>query len=302
MARSRNIKPGFFENEDLADCGPYAMLLFAGLWTLADRAGRLEDRPRRIKAQLLPYFDVDVDDELCKLEEGGFVTRYMALDGQRYIQIVNFTRHQNPHIKEAPSTIPAPDTHEESPEETAEENVSVRLVTLEKCDDDNTSQEHRASTVQESLMPDSSLLIPDSGFPSTPIPPQRGGVRVQYPPEFEEFWRDVVRKEPSKSKALDCWRRALRRSTAEEPVTPEIILAGLRRFLPVWEVTEPHLIPHITTWLNQDRWTATPTMPSAARASPNGKPPTIADEFAALRAKRATPAPDPAIETTWRTR
>jgi len=39
-----------------------------------------------------------------------------------------------------------------------------------------------------------------------------------------------------------------------------------------------------------------------ARASPNGKPPTYADEMAAVRARRANPAPGPAIETTWRTR
>jgi len=48
MARSRNIKPGFFRNEMLAECSPLARLLFAGLWCLADRFGRLEDRPKRI--------------------------------------------------------------------------------------------------------------------------------------------------------------------------------------------------------------------------------------------------------------
>ena len=37
MARARNIKPGFFTNDVLADCDPLARLLFAGLWTVADR-------------------------------------------------------------------------------------------------------------------------------------------------------------------------------------------------------------------------------------------------------------------------
>ena len=50
MARARNIKPGFFANENLAECDPLARLLFAGLWCLADREGRLEDRPKRIAA------------------------------------------------------------------------------------------------------------------------------------------------------------------------------------------------------------------------------------------------------------
>ena len=46
MARSRNIKPAFFKNYELADCGAYAQLLFAGLWCLADRDGLLENKPR----------------------------------------------------------------------------------------------------------------------------------------------------------------------------------------------------------------------------------------------------------------
>lgn len=107
MARARNIKPGFFENEDLADCGLEAMLLFAGLWTLADREGRLEDRPRRIKAKLFAYFDLDVDAALEALAARGFVQRYTC-EGSPYIQVTNFGKHQSPHIKETPSTIPAP--------------------------------------------------------------------------------------------------------------------------------------------------------------------------------------------------
>ena len=55
MARAKNIKPGFFTNEQLAECSFAARLLFVGLWTLADREGRLEDRPRRIRAQVFPY-------------------------------------------------------------------------------------------------------------------------------------------------------------------------------------------------------------------------------------------------------
>ena len=61
MARSRNIKPGFFLNDDLAECEPLARLLFAGLWCIADREGRLEDRPKRIKIEVLPYDNCDVN-------------------------------------------------------------------------------------------------------------------------------------------------------------------------------------------------------------------------------------------------
>ena len=105
MARSRNIKPGFFRNEMLAECSPLTRLLFAGLWCLADRAGRLEDRPKRIRAEVLPYDDGSVDEMLNELDRAGFILRYQVGD-QRFIQVLNFARHQNPHHREAESTIP----------------------------------------------------------------------------------------------------------------------------------------------------------------------------------------------------
>lgn len=113
MARSRNLKPSFFQNEDLAQCGPLAMLLFEGLWCHADREGRLEYRPSRIKIQVLPYFDADVVELLACLEKMRFIHTY-EVDGRKYIQVVSFTKHQNPHMKETHSTIPAPDSHQTS--------------------------------------------------------------------------------------------------------------------------------------------------------------------------------------------
>ena len=77
MGRTRSIRPGFFLNEKLAEINPLGRLLFAGLWTIADKRGRLEDRPRRIKAELLPYDDCDVDDLLNKLSTGGFIHRWI---------------------------------------------------------------------------------------------------------------------------------------------------------------------------------------------------------------------------------
>lgn len=108
MARSRNIKPGFFENDLLAEIDPLGRLLFAGLWTIADREGRLEDRVKKIKAKILPYDDCDVDHLLDELAKREFILRY-EVDGNHYIQITNFLKHQNPHHMEAPSEIPPPE-------------------------------------------------------------------------------------------------------------------------------------------------------------------------------------------------
>jgi hypothetical protein len=114
--RSRSIKPGLFKNEDLASLPIAARMLFVGLWCLADREGRLEDRPKRIKAELFPYDNLNVEDLLDKLESKGFLVRYTSSqslpDGkgteQKCIVIPKFKCHQNPHKNEAPSVLPAP--------------------------------------------------------------------------------------------------------------------------------------------------------------------------------------------------
>ena len=83
---------------------PLGRILFQGLWCMADREGRLEDRPLRIKVEVLPYDKCDIDKLLGTLAPV-FITRYMV-NGNNYIQINNFNKHQWPHKKEIPSTIP----------------------------------------------------------------------------------------------------------------------------------------------------------------------------------------------------
>lgn len=107
MARRRFLHPGFFHDECLVTLEPIVRLLFAGLWCLADRDGRLEDRPIRIKMQLFPVDHVDVDAALTALADGGLVTRYTC-DGRPYLQIRNFLRYQTPHPNERGSGIPGP--------------------------------------------------------------------------------------------------------------------------------------------------------------------------------------------------
>lgn len=108
MPRARSIKPGFFKNELLAQLPCQTRLLFIGLWTLADRAGRLEDRPMRIRIEIFPYDQVDIDPMLQALADQGFIDRYQS-GGVRVISIANFGKHQSPHVKELASTLPAPD-------------------------------------------------------------------------------------------------------------------------------------------------------------------------------------------------
>ena len=147
--RARNLKPGFFKNEDLADCDPLARILFTGLWCMADRDGRLEFRPKRIKAEVLPYDTCNIDKLLKQLSDKNFILIY-SVNNENYIEILNFRKHQNPHCKEADSTIPTPDLHGVSTVQAPEEHGSRPADSL-------------------LLIPDSGFLIPDKAA-RPPIP------------------------------------------------------------------------------------------------------------------------------------
>ena len=107
MPRIRALKIGFFQNEDLSEFSFAHRLLFAGLWIIADKAGRLEYRPKRIKAALFPYNRLDIVKMIDDLSRGSdpFLVQY-EVEGRRYIAIPNWNKHQRPHHTEAASELP----------------------------------------------------------------------------------------------------------------------------------------------------------------------------------------------------
>lgn len=119
--RSRILSAGFFRNEDLAELPFEDRLLFQGLWCIADRKGRLPDRPKRIGADVFPYDrSVDVEAGLERLERAGFIRRY-TVDTQRIISIPTFLKHQKPHRREAESRLPEdPETSSKDSPRTAQ--------------------------------------------------------------------------------------------------------------------------------------------------------------------------------------
>lgn len=151
MARARNIKPGFFENETLAELPFEARLLFIGLWTLADRLGRLECRPRKIKAQIFPYDSVNIEKLLEDLSTARFIQIYQVGEAV-FIQVVNFVRHQNPHKNEKDCDIPEPN----------ENNILNHYPVI--TGNSSSSTEKIGSAPADSLLRIPDSLIPDSGY------------------------------------------------------------------------------------------------------------------------------------------
>lgn len=185
MSRARNIKPGFFRNEELAECTYPARLLFIGLWTLADREGRLEDRPKRIRAELLAFDSIEVEPLLEELVAHAFIERYQV-GPLRIIQVLTFTKHQSPHFREPPSTLPpkqspglAGDSIPARPE--APPALQVHPMGLEPEAGTGPSADESASNGgQAALIPDSGFRIPDTGLLHLPV--KGTGAAVVPPP------------------------------------------------------------------------------------------------------------------------
>jgi hypothetical protein len=98
MARIRNVKPEFFQHEDLQrleteNPGNYLMLVYAGLWTQAAKNGVFEWKPKILHLYILPFLEFDIEKTLRILADNGYLKRFEK-DGKRYGYIPTFSQHQ----------------------------------------------------------------------------------------------------------------------------------------------------------------------------------------------------------------
>ena len=76
----------------------------SGRWQIVK--GGLRTGPVRIRAQLFPYDAAwSIATLLEDLDRAKLIQRYEA-EGKKCIQIINFTKHQNPHPKETTFGLP----------------------------------------------------------------------------------------------------------------------------------------------------------------------------------------------------
>lgn len=105
----------------------------------------------------------------------------------------------------------------------------------------------------------SPLPLPPS--PQTPQPPtptpgessiaRKGRSGSSVDGGFEAFW-SAYPLSKGKDAARPAFTKAMARIDAEDPLA--VILAGIERALPGWDLVTKAFIPHPATWLNQGRW------------------------------------------------
>jgi hypothetical protein len=133
--RIRTVKPQFFQDERLYDIemntGLPIRVIFIGLWCVADREGRFDWNPRRLKVQILPHDEcVDFGAALEALREGGFIFDYHS-GGKDFGCIPGFRSHQVINNRESPSSRPAPAS--DGPEASTVETPAVKKPSAKKA-------------------------------------------------------------------------------------------------------------------------------------------------------------------------
>lgn len=227
MARARNIKPSFFDNDELADNDPLGRLLFIGLWTLCDFRGNLEWRGKRIQKQLLAYDKCDIDKLAINLDKSGFIRFYS--DGEKiYLNVVNFAKHQNPHKNEKVKGSDIPEFNEE-----LRQLVDLKGLTINR---DKSGLKPECSTSNPA---DSLILIPDS-----PILNPESDSQQADESRFAEFW-EMYGKKTSKE-ACEKKFNKLKKSEVE------LIFDALPKYIK--STPDIQFRKNPSTWLNQKCW------------------------------------------------
>lgn len=294
MARTRPLKPKFFKNEALATLPYEWRILYEGLWGLADREGRLEERPLRIKAEVFPYDNVNIAAGLAGLESVRLITRY-EVEHRRLIAIPTWKKHVKPWGDEPPSILPGPHENGSAQLELA---AAVGILAF----DDGDASDMRShplgappevppkvngtstgSTVVDplafctsNLLTETPILPPGKEPPTegSPSPARNaraheGAHRSTLMSRFELFWQAYPRRQ-GRGAALRSWERL---KPTDALLARMLAAIEQQRQLPDWLRENGRFIPHPATWLNQQRWldegvdVAAPTVSATTRAN-----------------------------------
>jgi len=109
--RFRTVDPALFLDEVLweweTEKNVPLFRLLVGLSGVADRDGRFDWRPKRLRAEILPYWDGDIDYALEILRDNWYIDRY-DVGAKAYGVVLDFIASQFINPREAPSDRPSP--------------------------------------------------------------------------------------------------------------------------------------------------------------------------------------------------
>ncbi len=226
MPRIRSIKPDFFLDDEITLLPAQIQLAFIGLWCHADKSGRLEDKPRHLKAVIFPYTEIDMESTLERLanhpktEGQPFITRY-SMNGHKYIQVNSFYKHQRPHHTEKASIIPL-----NTP-------IDNRLLPVTP----QINQEGKEAVLKEAVLKEA--VLKEEGT----VIGKGKRKRREYPADFDLFWK--IHPKGGKDAAYKAMEKFL---------PDEEELNRWAKKLEVYKQTakwKEGISPNMSTWINQ---------------------------------------------------
>lgn len=223
MARIRTIKPDFWTDGAMVKLSPYARLLYIGMWnfTMCDH-GHVADDAFKLKLQVLPMDDVDIEALLAEILDAGRVVRVEDPEGRKYLLIRRFEDHQkiDPRWK---TRCPA----------------CAQVSSLKPA-------ETPVSLVELTQTPTNSPQLP-LGRDGMGRESKKTSSKPAASKEFDSFWISYPRK-IGKEAAKKAFTKALTKTEAGK------IMDGVEQLRIQVAGKDQQFTPHPATWLNAGRW------------------------------------------------
>ena len=260
MPKIRGIKPEFWTDEKVVEVGPYARLLFVGMWNFACDNGHLEDRPKQIKLRILPADAQDADAlieelrnaQLCVRKDGWIIIptlRDHQKPDKRYFLTCDFPgcSDAKPVVRTRQEAPPEPD---ECPPDPLDAH-DVRTW--------GPHGGHAGATTSPSTEGDGDG---DGDGDSSCASADAAGAKEA--DRFGEFW-DAYDKKRDRKKAEQKWRLAIKK----RGVTPDLLIDAATKYIANQRANgkHPEFTKDPTTWLNGECWND--EMPAAPAHAPS---------------------------------
>ena len=244
--RIRSLKPEFFDSPSTATAGPWARILFMGMWCMADDWGVGPANPKELAASIFPNDDQWTSKELpslCKEVADSYGVVFYTHRGRPYFQIPTWEDHQITQ-RRAKRRYPTADDPESVLDQASPELPSIRKeLPCEDKEKSSSEQGNRGSGEQGNS-------------------PSRK--RSDETPEGFDAWWAQWPKKVAKAAALKAYKTALKKTDALTlGQSAAAFIAAEQR-----KGTAIEYIPNASTWLNQERWEDDTSTPPAMAPKP----------------------------------
>jgi len=229
---------------------------------MADWKGRLEDRPWKIKIEVLPGDPCDINQLLDDLAAADHLILRYQVEGRRLIQVTTFEKHQHVSEKEKRSEClpPPPEWRQAEPVSIGAKEGSPQIDTGTKPVSSRSepsvtpaaSQNQPGSPFSTALPP---TALPFTSLPHASLPSENLTTRVRkksenahtYASDFEAFWQEYP-SHIDKRRAFGCWKSRLKQG-----IISDLLVACAGHYAAARRGEEERYTMHPATFLGPGR-------------------------------------------------